>query len=344
VTAVRANDPPLLRLSAGTYPYRDSTGAGSGKVLVLPKLSRSGRRLHATWAATDTAGNSWRVWVSLGRKRALWLARTSRRDGTYTLPRGAAQACVTAATLGPAGSSGASPPVCVGSASGGGTAGLSYQELVLADHPVAFWPFSGDASDAAGAHPLTLAGGAAVGGAGIEGAPDQALLLSGARQFATSPFGVDLNPRRFTLEAWARVGGGAGTTRKVLVARNRDPRGRLRGFILEATAANTWKLWLGNGTKSWDSITGPALSPDRWTQLVATFDGSAAVLYVDGRKAGAVFTPFAPNDHANLRLGVGQSAAGAPDFFFPGALDDVAIYAGPLTADRVAAHFRAARP
>src|SRR5439155_388493 len=81
-----------------------------------------------------------------------------------------------------------SPPVCVGRTIATPGSGLSYRELVLAAHPVAFWPFAADAGDAAGTHPLTLAGGAAVAGHGIEGAGDRALALSGHGQYASSPY------------------------------------------------------------------------------------------------------------------------------------------------------------
>jgi Concanavalin A-like lectin/glucanases superfamily len=341
VTALRAKAPPVIRLSAGSYGFRDSTGAGSGRVLVLPRVSLSGRTLHATWAAAGTPGRAWRVWLRIGGKESTWLAKTSARSGSHVVPKRAAQACVSAATIGAAGASAVSPPVCVGTAGGdGGSSGLSYRELVLADRPTAFWPFARDAADAIGSHELRLAGGAVIGATGIEGPPDQALLLSGNRQFATSPFAADLNPRTFTLETWARIDGGAGTARKVLVAR--DAAG-LRGLIVEATAADTWKVWLGHGAKSWDSIAGPAVQAHRWTHLVVTFDGAAASLYADGVKAGSVFTPFAPNPQGDLSLGAGRSGAGAPAFFFVGALDDVAVYRGPLSPQRVAAHFKAAR-
>jgi hypothetical protein len=309
-------------------------------VLVVPRVARTGRALHATWGAARTPGTAWRVWLRIGSKVPVWRTRTSRRDGTLTLPPRATEACVTASTLSPTGASAPSPPSCVETGGAGATRGLTYRQLVLADRPAAFWPFAGDPADAAGSHPLTLAGGAAIGGVGIEGVPDQALLLNGAGQYATSPYRADLNPRSFTLEAWARVDGGAGTARKVLIGR--DTRG-LTGFVVEATAANLWKVWLGHGTKSWDSVTGPAVAARRWTHLVVTCDGSGATFYVDGVRAGSVFTPFRPNTQGLLRLGVGRSGTGDPAFFFVGALDDVAIYPGPLAAARVAAHFKAAR-
>ena len=340
VTALRAKDPPVVRLAAGSYGYRDSAGAGAGRVLVLPKVSLRGHTLAATWAAPGTPGRAWRVWLRIGGKQSTWLAGTSTRSGSRVLPRTATEACVSAATLGASGTSAPSPPVCVGAAGNGNQTGLSYRDLVLADHPVAFWPFSSDAADAAGAHSLGLSGGAAVGGTGIEGAHDGALLLSGKGQFATSPFRADLNPRTFTIEAWARVDGGAGTARKVLVAR--DAAG-LHGLILEATPADTWKVWLGHGTKSWDSVTGPTVVRSRWTHLAVTFDGAAATLYVGATKAGSVFTPFQPNASGPLSLGAGRSADGAPAFFFDGALDDVAVYRGALSAGQIAAHVKAAR-
>jgi hypothetical protein len=252
------------------------------------------------------------------------------------LSRSVHEACVSAATAGAA----PSPAVCVGRTAAAPGSPLSYRELVLAAHPTAYWPFGTNAVDVAGTHGLTLTGGAAIEGAGIEGPADQALVLDGGGAYGSSPFSPDLNTRRFTAEVWARADGGAGTAHKVLV--QRDAAG-LSGVILEATAKDTWKAWLGHGTKSWDAITGPAVALRRWTHLVLTFDGSQATFYVDGRKAGSVFTPFRPNASGALGLGVGRSAGGAPAFFFDGLLDDVAVYAHPLTAADVAAHYRAAK-
>jgi hypothetical protein len=76
---------------------------------------------------------------------------------------------------------------------------------------------------------------------------------------------------------------------------------------------------------------------------VLAYDGASATLYVDGARAGSVFTPFRPNDSGALGLGVGRSAAGAPAFFFDGLLDDVAVYPHALTAADVAAHYAAAK-
>ena len=335
VTAIRGKNPPVLRLSAGSYGYRDSAGAGAGRVLVLPTVKLRSRVLQATWGARGTPGTAWRVWLTTNGLRKVWLARTTAWVGGIVLSQTVREACVSAATLGAA----PSPPVCVGRTAAGPGSQLSYRELVLAAHPAAYWPFDADAGDAAGTHPLTLAGGAAVAGVGIGGPADRALMLDGKGGFANSPFSPDLNPRRFTIEAWARADGGAGTARKVLV--ERDPAG-LRGVILEATAKDRWKAWLGHGTKSWDAITGPAVARARWTYLVLVFDGAAATFYVDGAKAGSVFTPFRPNDRGDLGLGVGRSATGTPGFFFDGALDDVAIYAHALSAADVTAHFKAA--
>jgi len=337
VTAVRGKNPPVVRLSAGSYGYRDAAGAGAGRVLVLPSVKLRNRVLQATWGARGTPGRSWRVWLSTnGGPRKVWLAKTSAWTGGIVLPRTAREACVTAATAGAA----PSPAACAGRAAAAPGSGLSYRELVLAAHPSAFWPFAADETDVAGTHRLTLAGGAAVAGAGIEGAGDRALTLSGSGQYGSSPFAADLNPRRFTVEAWARADGGAGTARKVLV--ERDPAG-MSGLILEATAKDSWKAWLGHGSKSWDAITGPGVVRGHWTHLLLAYDGASGTLYVDGAKAGSVFTPFRPNDSGALGLGVGRSAAGTPAFFFDGLLDDVAVYPHALTAADVAAHYAAAK-
>ena len=229
-------------------------------------------------------GRSWRVWLSTnGGPRKVWLAKTSAWTGGIVLPRTAREACVTAATAGAA----PSPPACsaeqrprpVGALLPRARARRAPVRLlavcrrrdgrrVHAPADARRWRGRRRRRDRGSGRPRARA----------------------QRQRPVRELAVCRRPESAALhvEAWARANGGAGTARKVLV--ERDPAG-LRGLILEATAKDNWKAWLGHGSKSWDAITGPGVVRGRWTHLVLAYDGASATLYVDGAKAGSCSRP-----------------------------------------------------
>jgi Concanavalin A-like lectin/glucanases superfamily len=98
----------------------------------------------------------------------------------------------------------------------------------------------------------------------------------------------------------------------------------------------------GNATLALNSAT--KLNMSTWYHLVATFDGTAAVLYVNGTMEGSASNsqPMLPMDNANFVLGV---RVGGSFGSFRGSLDEAAVYPRALTAGEVASHFvTATRP
>jgi hypothetical protein len=152
-----------------------------------------------------------------------------------------------------------------------------------------------------------------------------------------------LNPAApLTLEAWVKPTGGAGTTRTVLASRDIGPK---RGYTLAAGSDNNWQVWLGDGVSTtWKILTGPAVTMNAWTHLVATVapvSGAFQVtLYVNGAQAAQqTFTgTYTPNTTRTLQIGAGKTE-GIVAEFFPGVLDDVAFYNTALSATRVNAHY-----
>jgi len=156
------------------------------------------------------------------------------------------------------------------------------------------------------------------------------------------PFNPTLNNNSFTVELWALVAGGAGTTRSPLTSREAST-GVAHGYAFYAGADNSWQFHLGDGS-SFLNIPGPAVNESRWTYLVGTYDGVNAAFYVNGALAWSGPAVFAPNASAVLRLGAGATESATGNFYFPGRLDEVAIYSSALNAARIQAHYAAAFP
>jgi len=88
---------------------------------------------------------------------------------------------------------------------------------------------------------------------------------------------------------------------------------------------------------------GPALA-DTWTHLVASYDGAAVSLYVNGELRGSVPYSqgiFPGTDDLGIGASVGGVAAGSWESGFRGLLDEVTLYSRALGAGAVAAIFEA---
>ena len=128
----------------------------------------------------------------------------------------------------------------------------TYSSSVLADSPLAYWRLgesSGStAADASGngrtgsfLNTPTLGTGGA-----LTSDSNTAVGFNGTDEYVTVPYAAALNPAQVTVEAWAYPTGGQGTFRSVVTSRDYAP-GNARGYILYASAANTWQFWPGNG-------------------------------------------------------------------------------------------------
>jgi len=85
-------------------------------------------------------------------------------------------------------------------------------------------------------------------------------------------------------------------------------------------------------------VSSTVLALNTWYYAVATYDGTVARLYINGKLDGTlpvVATPAQTDDP----LYIGRRADG---FFTNAVLEEVAIYPTALSADRIAAHWRAA--
>ena len=226
-------------------------------------------------------------------------------------------------------------------------AGRTYVDEVLADSPVAYFRLGEKAGPFAKDEMSPLSG-SFVGvvkfdqpGA-IAGDANGAIRLEGGHISIVDTLAF---PGRapFTLEAWIKPSGVDMAYRRILSRERGSPNA---GYSLFANANNVGADRSGGGGADSVQFGSSSLATDRFTHVVATYDGSALSLYVDGalvattpamRELADEQVPFAIGDYS-----------GAPQAPFLGVIDEVAVYdkSGRTAADaiaRIQAHHERAR-
>ena len=217
----------------------------------------------------------------------------------------------------------------------------AYASSVLAANPVAYWRLdetNGTAlHDYAGGHNGLYNGGVSLDKPGYSAYDtDPAALFDGSTAYAQVPYYADLNPPVFSLECWVYPTGGAGNYRSPFSNRYINNGGN--GYLLYANDQNKWSFWMGIGAGAWISADGPAVVLNQWTHLVGTFDGTNQVLYVNGQRVVSQAALLSVNTAAPLNIGRGANdQSGA--FYWPGSIDEVAVYGTALTASQVLDHY-----
>jgi len=228
----------------------------------------------------------------------------------------------------------------------------SYRDEVLADTPIAYWRL-GDAAgstvaDSSG-HGLSLTVNAPL-SFGQPGAlfcdTDKAMKFANAdggwlghpRTTALEP------PTAMSFELWMMQTGAPSDYEKPLWYGDASklPWGSW-GLQRDATSPGKFAFLVAtNGTTNWLTTLG-IKNKDTWYHVVATYDGTAQRVYVNGvldvqnPATGAITYPA---DAFGAAVGGCYGACSV----FTGSIDEVAVYDKALTAARVAAHYAAGKP
>lgn len=134
----------------------------------------------------------------------------------------------------------------------------------------------------------------------------------------------------FTLECWVKVASFG--FRRRIIDKGAD------AYCIEFQADD--KLWLLREEVAYIVTSTVAISDSDWHHVVATKNGAAVKLYIDGvDRTGTVTDSTCGNNATDLRIGVKYDDA---QFFYDGSLDEVAVYPTALSQARVQAHFDAA--
>jgi hypothetical protein len=147
----------------------------------------------------------------------------------------------------------------------------------------------------------------------------------------------------FSLEAWVNVDMVSGNYWTIIGKFDPYDSGIGNvGYGLGVTSSgNRGFFFTRNGTNVSDFVdTGVLPTALVWMHVVGVFDRVTQSIYIDGALArGLPGRAAIPDTRSTLRVGRGDFDSTA----FHGRIDEVAIYPRPLTAQRIAAHYAAAR-
>jgi hypothetical protein len=230
---------------------------------------------------------------------------------------------------------------------------MAYGETVLADSPVGYWRLGEETGSSMAVDEVGINDGAYLLDVILEqeGAllddPNTAALFPGTSIDSKVDifYASELNPEVFTIELWAMVTGGSGTTRSPLTSRD-SFEGSIRGYAIWAASNDRWQFKTADGGSAWNTIEGPAVVENEWVHLVGLYDGSDMKFYVNGALVGALTAPFQFQDYeANpTRIGAGATESIDGGEFFVGKIDEVAIYNRALSGMEIVSHYAAAFP
>lgn len=227
-------------------------------------------------------------------------------------------------------------------------AALTYPQVVRADAPLSYWRF-GEASgsvakDEIGATNGTYTGAVTLGAAGaIAGDANTAAAFDGSTGYVSLGNGFGFNGvAAMSVEAWVKPGTLDNSYRRVFSKETTDGNGR-QGYLMAAIASG------GAGSFSFERFRDgqtealrATLPTGQYSHVVSTYDGATMVLYVNG---AAVTSVASARSLSSISVPLNVATYSDPQLsaqeYFPGAIDELAIYDHALTAARVLAHYRA---
>jgi PKD repeat protein len=231
------------------------------------------------------------------------------------------------------------------SATGVASADSAYTSVVTADGAVDLWRLdepvgSATATDTAGYNDLGVGSGVTFGASGaFAGSTDTAATFAGSSTGFAATKVAAAAPNSFTVEAWFK------TTSKLggkIAGYGSANSGNSSTYDRHVYMDKNGKVYFGVNPGAQTTVSSSAAYNDgKWHQVAATLGSSGMALYVDGALVGSR-TDATQGQAMNgyWRIGGDSSWSGAADF--TGSIDDVAVYAAPLTAAKVLGHYQVA--
>jgi hypothetical protein len=225
-------------------------------------------------------------------------------------------------------------------------AGANYSSVILADQPIGYWRL-GDpstsviAADASGHSRFGVYSRGVLSAAtgAIESDPDTAALFHHEVAWVTVPAvsGDSFNlANGFSLEAWVINDGQPSVGR--IVSRGWPAKFGFGWGLL----GNNGMRFTTYGIKDYDS-SATIPTDGRWHYVVVVFDSTnTAHFFLDGVQTDAIPGP-SQAAATDLDLMIGRNPASAVEEFFKGGIDEVAVYDYALSAEKIAAHFKASQ-
>ena len=216
----------------------------------------------------------------------------------------------------------------------------AYRETVLADAPRGYWRLGeGGGTTAADevpdGTPGTYQGGPGLGSAGVVPvAQSTAATLDGVDDVIRIPDSANLDPSSaLALELWIRPAALPSSSATLM---RKDLQYMLR---LTSGGGVAFRLWRGGASTE---VTSPAATVKAgvWNHVVASYDGTAVTVYVNGTARSTLALGSPVDTSANpLTLGAGTGSD-----HYSGRIDEPAVFGTALSAARVQAHYAKASP
>jgi len=239
-----------------------------------------------------------------------------------------------------------------------------YPQIILGDGPNTYYryddPSSADGAtvaDSADSNPATYRGSVTLVPSGLLGAPGQAASFDGATDYIrlpTAPFGAyptsgNTNAYSLSFETWFQTTGSGvilGQTNNVGTPGGAGPTGWVPAIYVDTTGRVRASMFWHSGADAAHQITSTGTYNDgAWHHAVDVYLNGIEYLYLDGTLIGQqAFNEFAYSGAYNYYLGTGYAGGSWPNtnggwFFFPGSLDETAIYPAALTPAQIAEHY-----
>ena len=222
------------------------------------------------------------------------------------------------------------------------TGAIRYRDVVVADGPIAYYRL-GDAAGSANAKEEIASaqgmysGACSLGQVGaIASDPDTQVVFDGTTCKVVLPDAFNFaGTAGFTLEMWASLSFVPTSVRHLFTKQIRDASNPIDGYAVIYTPAVG--IQLERVVSSANVKTGgPLLIAGRKVHVVVGYDGTTMTLYIDGQVARTQTDARMANAISTPAL-IGAQPNGG---YWPGTLDEVAIYDKPLPAARVALHYQ----
>lgn len=175
---------------------------------------------------------------------------------------------------------------------------------------------------------------------GATGVRTRAAGLDGRTGWVVIPDAPDLRPQRFTVALWFNPSREL-TQAATLVVKPQRPAVWVHPFLSWMIRVNSPTLIeasvgsSGGYLNTEGVFTVPPLEPGRWRHAALTFDGEQVSFFLDGERLG--MRPFpVPIAYSDLPILVGADFGASPAAdFFPGKLDQLALWERPLSGQEV---------
>ena len=226
----------------------------------------------------------------------------------------------------------------------------SFEELIVADHPVSWWrldesPSSTTFADAMGRHDGAWVAGPTLGAAGVvAGSTNTAAQFTLASQsYGEVPFAFDLNGQTITVECWVKTANISDTLVPVsswVAAPNK--RGYM--FVKDGPAWNS--AFSFDNTNIYTFVGIGSIRPNEWTHLAFSSSPSEGwSVYMNGVLTDGPFSAsgWLVNISGPFRIGTDVPGAGDYNNFFDGTIDEVAVYNTVLSSSNILAHYEKAK-